>query len=543
MCQDHPSFVEQSCGHVATGDLKIIPNEKLRDIISRGPGYREPRSVNTDNLFVSIDKDIKDFIKKWSEKEKLAHQMFTEWYHEVMQLVRERLDNISQKYKLPKYQSVFDIPDVSCCLEEIMDNFVLVPVDKAAKNVAVICKRFYMEVLLKEIESNSDTYTKKVEDCSKLSLIHQDFLKTLNLTPTCDRLPYTYWTPKFHKPTLSQRFIVSYANCSIKPLAKKMSLALSIVLKQIESFGGMLHKVTGIRHCWIIKSSATIVEYLDKVNERQSGRNITTHDFATLYTKLSHDDILQSMSFVIDLAFKKSKHKFISVYNTSGSWSNKPRSGTFKFDADSLKNSLKFILDHSYFSIGSVGFQQCIGIPIGIDCAPPIANLTLFRYEYQYMDKLLKSNYRRALRFNGTFRKMDDISSINSDGVFEEDISKIYPSSLELTKENDGNMSADILDLTVELAANCQKFGYKLYDKRDKFKFGIVNYPDLRGNIANACGYGVVKSELKRYSRLSSKFSDFLKRKVVLFDKVLTKGYSIEKLDKIYNLVSFNPKP
>ena len=42
--------------------------------------------------------------------------------------------------------------------------------------------------------------------------------------------------------------------------------------------------------------------------------------------------------------------------------------------------------------------------------------------------------------FNGTFRKMDDISSINSDGVFEEDISKIYPSSLEFTKENNGNM-------------------------------------------------------------------------------------------------------
>lgn len=45
---------------------------------------------------------------------------------------------------------------------------------------------------------------------------------------------------------------------------------------------------------------------------------------------------------------------------------------------------------------------------------------------------------------------MDDISSVNSDGVFEKDISKIYPSSLELTKENDGNTSVDILDLTVE---------------------------------------------------------------------------------------------
>ena len=86
--------------------------------------------------------------------------------------------------------------------------------------------------------------------------------------------------------------------------------------------------------------------------------------------------------------------------------------------------------------------------------------------------KLLQSNYRRTLQFNGTFRKMDDISSIKSDGEFEEDISKIYPLSLELTRENDeGNISADIIDLTVELGAHSKKFSYKLYDK-----FDIVNY-------------------------------------------------------------------
>ena len=96
------------------------------------------------------------------------------------------------------------------------------------------------------------------------------------------------------------------------------------------------------------------------------------------------------------------------------------------------------------------------------------------------MAKLLKSNYRRALEFNGRFRKVDDMSSINSDGVFKEDISKICPSYLELTKENDeGNISADILDLTVELGAHSRKFSYKLYDKRDKHKFSIANCPDL----------------------------------------------------------------
>ena len=155
------------------------------------------------------------------------------------------------------------------------------------------------------------------------------------------------------------------------------------------------------------------------------------------------------------------------------------------------------------------------------------------------MDKLLRSNYRRALKFNGLFRLMDDISSINSDGVFQEDISLIYPASLELKKENDGNTSANILDLTVELNENSHTFVYKLYDKRDKFKFSIVNYPDLGGNIAKVCGYGVVKSELKRYAKLSSKISDFNIRKDLLFDKVLRKGYLLDKITQIYNSIHF----
>ena len=220
----------------------------------------------------------------------------------------------------------------------------------------------------------------------------------------------------------------------------------------------------------------------------------------------------------------------------------KPRDTTFKFDASTLKSSLKFVVEHSYFSVGSVSFKQLIGIPIGVDCAPPVANLTLFRYEYQYMNRLLRSDYRRALRFNGCFRLMDDISVINSDGIFEEDVSSIYPASLELKKENDGNESANILDLTVNLDVNCHKFTYKLFDKRDKFKFKIVNYPDICSNISMKCCYGVVKSELKRYIKLSSNFSDYIDRKNILLDKLLAKGYSSSRFDSIFHSLDFHKK-
>ena len=123
------------------------------------------------------------------------------------------------------------------------------------------------------------------------------------------------------------------------------------------------------------------------------------------------------------------------------------------------------------------------------------------------------------------------------DGVFHTDKSIIYHTSLDLKKENQGETSADILDLTIKLDSNL--FSYKLYDKRDHFNFDIVNYPDLKGNISMNCGYGVVKSELKRYAKLSSNFSDYILRKDILFRKVLEKNYNSNKIELISHTVSF----
>ena len=54
------------------------------------------------------------------------------------------------------------------------------------------------------------------------------------------------------------------------------------------------------------------------------------------------------------------------------------------------------------------------------------------------------------------------------------------------------------------------------------------------------CCYGVVRSELKRYAKLSSNFSDYWSRKKLLFSKLMDKGYIHDKLNKIYNSIKFH---
>ena len=47
---------------------------------------------------------------------------------------------------------------------------------------------------------------------------------------------------------------------------------------------------------------------------------------------------------------------------------------------DVLISYVEYLIDNIYVSVGN---QQCVGILMGTDCAPLLANLFLFFYEYR----------------------------------------------------------------------------------------------------------------------------------------------------------------
>ena len=71
-------------------------------------------------------------------------------------------------------------------------------------------------------------------------------------------------------------------------------------------------------------------------------------------------------------------------------------------------------------------YRQCVGIPMGTDCAPLLANLFLFYYEYKYMKNLIKNNIILAKKFNNTMRYIDDLLTLNNT-QFDAAIQDIYP--------------------------------------------------------------------------------------------------------------------
>ena len=94
---------------------------------------------------------------------------------------------------------------------------------------------------------------------------------------------------------------------------------------------------------------------------------------------------------------------------------------------------------------------------------------------------------------------------------------------MKVKETTDTASFASFLDLYLEFNDSGQ-LSTKIYDKRDDFNFKIINFPNMCSNIPPSPAYGVYISQLIRYARASSNYSDFLKRHLHLRNRLMDQG-------------------
>ena len=135
---------------------------------------------------------------------------------------------------------------------------------------------------------------------------------------------------------------------------------------------------------------------------------------------------------------------------------------------------LNFLIDNIFVKFDVQIFQQSVGIPMGTNCAPLLADLFLYSYEAEFVQNLIKNGQKMlAQYFNFTFRYIDDVLSL-SNPKFGDYVHLIYPSELEIKDTTESLHSASYLDLYLEIDNN-RNLCTRLYDKGDDFDFPIVN--------------------------------------------------------------------
>ena len=84
---------------------------------------------------------------------------------------------------------------------------------------------------------------------------------------------------------------------------------------------------------------------------------------------------------------------------------------------------------------------------MGTNCAPLLADLFLYSYENEFLDRLIKEGKKRlARKFNLSYRYIDDLISF-SNKRFKEFISDICPEELTISGITESTSVASYLDL------------------------------------------------------------------------------------------------
>ena len=98
-CQCKESkFCYEPHDHVITGDLRVIENAKLTELVAKGPNYREPNRVNwkaTETMFLEST-DL--YAKSWSKREQVELKYLSEWKDELKELVADRISNFERAF-------------------------------------------------------------------------------------------------------------------------------------------------------------------------------------------------------------------------------------------------------------------------------------------------------------------------------------------------------------------------------------------------------------------------------------------------------------
>ncbi len=531
-CHNSP-FLNRDHNHIITGNLDIVTDSKLRGLLAKGPKYREPLPFSYIKARAEIVVGLDNSINAWSDKYKVPKSSFLEWKNTILSKIDDKIASLNPPNRKKNHHSVLKIQTSRQCLDDLQSKFVLVPIDKAANNIAFVCQRFYAEVLLKELglaESPSSTYA-KIDDITPADVIekHTKELKEkfdIKVEDEMSTLPDIYWIPKLHKDPVKFRFIIASKQCTTKTLSKNLSSMFSLFQKQVESYHHKTHFFSGIKSYWIVNDRGPVLEAVKKSAARKSAKCLSSFDFSTLYTKIPHDKLIYVLNNIIDFVFKGGKRNKVSVHKSGrASWVSNAKKSSTVFDIDTIKNAVAYLINNCQFKLGNKLFRQTIGIPMGSDPAPAFANLFLFHYESNWLKEIKKTNPIIARKFGQVFRYIDDLLALNDGNSFETFFDDIYPEELQLNKENTSDTTTDFLDLRI--CIEDRVFTTKLFDKRDYFGFHITRLPYKDGNIPSRMFYSSIAAESLRIFRASSSSNHAIQSIKGLISRMLNQGAKV----------------
>ena len=515
----------------------------MRELLEKGPKYRERRALDWGQVVKEVEDTLSKLVKEWSSKEGCVEEELRGWRERVMEEVKEKVERLKKEVPADPGNEVLTVGEVLRALEELQASYVLTSGDKSEGNIIIVCMRHYVQRVRAEIlglgreektyeeqkESKEEIVERQVKEIEELGFVVEEKHR---------KIASLYYTAKMHKDPPAERYIMAGSKCTMKVVSKFLSKCLKLVQAEVKLKCVREYREVGsskFRKFWVVDSTKEPLVGVARVNTRRSAKDVSSFDFSTLYTVLKHESLKQELKWVIEEAFEEAQVtrgvSKMAVYAKEAKWVKDEREGTRVVTKDELVRLMEYCIDNALVAYGERVFRQRIGLPMGTDCAPFMANLYLFALEYKWATKMEGTEEgRKVLKgIGGFYRYIDDLLCLNATEVMKRYKEEIYP-GLVLKKENEHDHTSHFLDFRVVI--NKGQLRSSLYDKRDDFPFEVRSFPNLTGNVHIARAHGVVIGQAARFVRSCDHYTDFTERIKDLTARLIAQSFSSELLGK-----------
>ena len=107
----------------------------------------------------------------------------------IAEVLKRRIRRLKRSVNT-RHESIFCDPEVVRELSRLRENFVIVPADKASNNYTFVCKKYYVSILIEELELNSlprnPTYNLTDFSASEVLDNHKSVLTSFGIDPNED---------------------------------------------------------------------------------------------------------------------------------------------------------------------------------------------------------------------------------------------------------------------------------------------------------------------------------------------------------------------
>ena len=117
-------------------------------------------------------------------------------------------------------------------------------------------------------------------------------------------------------------------------------------------------------------------EVLDKLKSRGfPASSLSTYDFSTLYTILPHNLIKKKLINLIETAFQREGTLYLACNDKIAYFTSDDQQRFKLWSCQNVFDALIYLLDNIFIRFGTKIHRQIVGIPMGTNCAPLVADL------------------------------------------------------------------------------------------------------------------------------------------------------------------------